>query len=181
MICAKSMADIGPKASPSAHIDLSEYEVVSRGAFQPSRYPMTFDYRGNGSVTIGGACLDAMGNPEYIMTLINTEDKKLLLAERVKTGGRNHMPEGAKVARDEEGAFTFKGCSLFFAKLSELLDIDYSEYGTALFLGKPVEGNKMMFDLTKGVMRNPDDLADGAYNNRATGSSATLKVESNPN
>ena len=168
-------------------IDLSSFEVVKRSAFSRKKHPapnetavldsfaeqwnrvMIFDYGRKGTVTFTKGCLDVLGDPEYILTLIHTEKKILLLAKQDEDDRRHDRPKGIRVEKNEEGAWVMEGCAAFLAKVADMMGWHPGRGTTMLFSGKVKEG-KVMFRLEDALMftaGSADELAEYIVNNAA--------------
>ena len=138
-----------------AEIDTSNFEVVHREAFvmDEAQPAMTLDYSGKGSVTFNEGCLYVIGNPEYVLLLINTEEKKFVLKRWRKLRRREKAPRGYKVETDGKGAFVQEDCMLFLDKLAELMDWKTDSYSRFRFYGMETGDKDMiLFNLEDAVM-----------------------------
>ena len=168
-------------------IDLSSYEVVKRDAFSRKKhYPsddtavlnicadqwnrvMIFDFSRKSSVTFTKGCLDALGDPEYVLILIHPEKKIMLLEKQEEDDRRHDRPKGIRVERNEEGAWVMEGCGAFLAKVADMMGWHPGRATTMLFSGKEKEG-RVAFLLEDALMfttGSADELADYIVNNAA--------------
>lgn len=138
-----------------AEIDTSNFEVVHREMFalDKTQPVLTFDFSGKGSVTFNKSSLDAIGDPEYVLHLINPEKKIFALKKWHKIGRRERAPKGVKVERNEEGACVHEGCLPFLTKVAEVMEWKTESYNRFRFFGTGTEDNDMViFHLTEAVM-----------------------------
>ena len=144
MVCPKSLAEP----------DTGNYEVVRREAFarDKSGPAMIFDYSRKGSVTFNKACLDALGDPEYVLLLINTEKKVFVLQRWRKIRRRERLPRGYKVEKNEKGAYVQEGCLPFLTKMAELMDWETGRDSRIRINGIRTDQNMVVFDLAEAVM-----------------------------
>lgn len=168
-------------------IDLSDYEVVKHSAFMKQKpsvsdEPVTqesfadqwnrvmiFDYGGKGTVTFTGGCLEALEDPDYALVLIHPEKKLLVLMKREKGVRHSDQPKGCKVEKNEAGAWVMEGCSVFLAKMADMMDWHPCGGTQMLFSGELIEG-KVVFQLSKAIMfttGSAEELADYIVNNAA--------------
>lgn len=144
MVCPKSLTEP----------DTGNLEVVRREAFarDESGPAMVFDYSRKGSVTFNKACLDALGDPEYVLLLINTEKKMFVLQRWRKIRRRERLPRGYKVERNEKGAYVQEECLLFLTKMAGLMDCETGLDSRIRICGKRTDSNLVVFDLAEAVM-----------------------------
>ena len=144
MVCPKSLTEP----------DTGNLEVVRREAFalDESGPAMVFDYSRKGSVTFNKACLDALGDPEYVLLLINTEKKVFVLQRWRKIRRRERLPRGYKVERNEKGAYVQEECLLFLTKMAGLMDWETGLDSRIRICGKRTDSNLVVFDLAEAVM-----------------------------
>ena len=144
MVCPKSLTEP----------DTGNLEVVRREAFarDESGPAMVFDYSRKGSVTFNKACLDALGDPEYVLLLINTEKKMFVLQRWRKIRRRERLPRGYKVERNEKGAYVQEECLLFLTKMAGLMDWEIGLDSRIRICGKRTDSNLVVFDLAEAVM-----------------------------
>lgn len=144
MVCPKSLTEP----------DTGNLEVVRREAFarDESGPAMVFDYSRKGSVTFNKACLDALGDPEYVLLLINTEKKMFVLQRWRKIRRRERLPRGYKVERNEKGAYVQEECLLFLTKMAGLMDWETGLDSRIRICGKRTDSNLVVFDLAEAVM-----------------------------
>ena len=144
MVCPKSLTEP----------DTGNLEVVRREAFarDESGPAMVFDYSRKGSVTFNKACLDVLGDPEYVLLLINTEKKMFVLQRWRKIRRRERLPRGYKVERNEKGAYVQEECLLFLAKMAGLMDWETGLDSRIRICGKRTDSNLVVFDLAEAVM-----------------------------
>lgn len=168
-------------------IDLSSYEVVKRDAFSRKKHSMRdetamldgfadqwnrvmiFDFSRKSSVTFTKGCLDALGDPEYVLVLVHPEKKVLLLEKQEEDDRRHDRPKGIRVERNEEGAWVMEGCGAFLAKVADMMGWHPGRATTMLFSGKEKEG-RVAFLLEDALMfttGSADELADYIVNNAA--------------
>ena len=154
MVCPKSLTEP----------DTGNLEVVRREAFarDESGPAMVFDYSRKGSVTFNKACLDALGDPEYVLLLINTEKKMFVLQRWRKIRRRERLPRGYKVERNEKGAYVQEECLLFLTKMAGLMDWETGLDSRIRICGKRTDSNLVVFDLAEAVM-----YTDGTDGNEA--------------
>lgn len=134
--------------------DTGNLEVVRREAFarDESGPAMVFDYSRKGSVTFNKACLDVLGDPEYVLLLINTEKKMFVLQRWRKIRRRERLPRGYKVERNEKGAYVQEECLLFLTKMAGLMDWETGLDSRIRICGKRTDSNLVVFDLAEAVM-----------------------------
>ena len=144
MVCPKSLTEP----------DTGNLEVVRREAFarDESGPAMVFDYSRKGSVTFNKACLDVLGDPEYVLLLINTEKKMFVLQRWRKIRRRERLPRGYKVERNEKGAYVQEECLLFLTKMAGLMDWETGLDSRIRICGKRTDSNLVVFDLAEAVM-----------------------------
>ena len=137
-----------------AEIDTSNFEVVHREAFamDEAQPAMTLDYSGNGTLTFNEGCLYAIGNPEYVLLLINTEEKKFVLKRWRKIRRRERLPRGYKVEKNENGAYVQEECMPFLTKMAGLMDWETGRDSRIRICGKRTDSNLVVFDLAEAVM-----------------------------
>lgn len=168
-------------------IDLSDYEVVKRNAFfldkdttshepdpdmacvfgEESDMTMLFDYGGNGTVSFSRSCLDALGDPKYILTLIHIEKRLLVLQGQEEAEIRDKRPRGIRVDKNEDGAWEMDSCISFLSKIADLMDWHPGRGTKMLFEGKVHEG-RVVFLLSDALMfttGSAEELADYIVNN----------------
>ena len=144
MVCPKSLTEP----------DTGNLEVVRREAFarDESGPAMVFDYSRKGSVTFNKACLDVLGDPEYVLLLINTEKKMFVLQRWRKIRRRERLPRGYKVERNEKGAYVQEECLLFLTKMAGLMDWETGRDSRIRIYGARTDQNMVVFDLAEAVM-----------------------------
>ena len=144
MVCPKSLTEP----------DTGNLEVVRREAFarDESGPAMVFDYSRKGSVTFNKACLDVLGDPEYVLLLINTEKKMFVLQRWRKIRRRERLPRGYKVERNEKGAYVQEECLLFLTKMAGLMDWETGRNSRIRINGERTDQNMVVFDLAEAVM-----------------------------
>ena len=168
-------------------IDLSSYEVVKRDAFSRKKHStpdemavldsfadqwnrvMIFDYSRKSSVTFTKGCLDALGDPEYVLILVHPEKKIMLLKKQEEDDRRHDRPKGTRVKKNEEGAWVMEGCDAFLAKMADMMGWHPGRGTTMVFVGKVKEG-KVAFMLEDALMfttGSAEELADYIVNNAA--------------
>ena len=168
-------------------IDLSNFEVVKRSAFSREKHStsdetavldsfadqwnrvMIFDYSRKASVTFTKGCLDALGDPEYVLILIHPEKRIMLLEKQEKGEWKRDRPKGIRVERNEEGAWVMESCGAFLAKVAVLMGWHPGRGTTMLFAGKEKEG-RVAFLLEDALMfttGSADELADYIVSNAA--------------
>ena len=170
-------------------IDLSDYEVVKRSAFFPDKdttshepdpdmagvfgeesdMTMLFDYGRNGTVSFSRGCLDALGDPKYILTLIHIEKRLLVLQGQEEAEIRDKRPRGIRVDKNEDGAWEMDSCISFLSKIADLMDWHPGRGTKMLFEGKVHEG-RVVFLLSDALMfttGSAEELADYIVNNAA--------------
>lgn len=169
--------------------DLGDYEVVKRSAFFPDKdtashelepdmagifgeesdMTMLFDYGGNGTVSFSRGCLDALGDPKYILTLIHTEKRLLLLQAQEEADIRDNRPRGIRVEKNEDGAWVMDSCISLLSKVADLMAWHPGGGTKMLFEGKLYEG-RVVFLLSDAIMftsGSADELTEYLINNMA--------------
>ena len=144
MVCPKSLAEI----------DTSNFEVMRREMFalDKTQAVLTFDFSGKGSVTFNKSSLDALGSPEYVLLLINTEKKMFVLKRWRKIRRRERLPREYKVEKNEKGAYVQEGCLPFLTKMAELMDWETGRDSRIRIYGTKTDQNMVVFDLGEAVM-----------------------------
>ncbi len=166
MICAKRLSEL----------DLSDCEVVKRseccGEYreEPEKDAgeerlagaMMFDFGRPSKVSFDKGCLEAIGNPEYVQVLIHLDMKILLLAKAEKPIKRTKGPQGFRVKKDDNGAFTMEHCDAFLSKVTEMMGW-LPGRATKMFFAGEVHGDRIAFRLFDAVMfisGDTDELAE---------------------
>lgn len=144
MVCTKALAELAT----------GNYEVVRREAFalDKSGPAMVFDYSRKGSVTFNKACLRALGDPTYVLLLINTEKKMFVLKRWRKIRRRERLPRGYKVEKNEKGAYVQEECLPFLTKMAGLMDWETGRNSRIRINGERTDQNMVVFDLAEAVM-----------------------------
>lgn len=82
-------------------IELNDYEVVKREMFQPdpNQPKVILDFEKN-TITVNKACIEAIGNPDYVHFLTKPGRKTLILTNWDEYRKKKDMPEGTRVEKN---------------------------------------------------------------------------------
>ncbi len=135
--------------SERIEINPDEYETVSRSEFSSTtECIMEFCYNQRGTVIFDKGCMESIGNPEYVMTMVSPEKGILILSKWVKIRRRNRtMPRGLKAEYNEKGEFVLNRCRLFLSRLADEMGWKPDLDTRMQFLGKKIDHDKIAFDL----------------------------------
>lgn len=155
-----------------SEIDISKYEVVKRSNFikentqESSAIPvlptesdglMIFDYERPGTVTFSKECLEAIGDPEYVLLTINLKRRVFLLVKVEKEDKISKRHKPCRVERDEEGSFVCENSYGFLSRLAEEMRWHPGSSTKMLFSGE-AHGDRIAFFLDDVIMFNTGDV-----------------------
>ena len=145
---------------------LSNYSMAEQSSFRIPGETMSFDFSKQGTVAFSEDCLDAIGDPEYVLPLISTKTKTFILAGWIRIGPRDGRPKGYRVRKDENGAFVLNNCRQFLTEVAAMMGWRPCEGTKMVFLGESrqyCQDKRMIsFDLHEALMfttSSPDELA----------------------
>jgi len=117
---------------------------------------LVFDFGRKSTVTFSKGCLDALGDPEYVLVMINLEKRTLMLVKAEKGGARSKKPKGYRVEKNDEGAYVMENCDLFLSKVAELMVWKTDRSTKMFFMGRENDG-KVVFELSDVAMYKTGD------------------------
>ena len=109
---------------------------------------LVFDFGRKSTVTFSKGCLDALGDPEYVLVMIHLEKRTLMLVKAEKGGARSKKPKGYRVEKNDEGAYVMENCDLFLSKVAELMVWKTDRSTKMFFMGRENDG-KVVFELSE--------------------------------
>lgn len=130
-------------------VDLTDFEVVKRSAFEQHGKDLLFFNKKNASVTIRKSCLKALGNPAYLQFAVNPETHFLLINGVTDSD----VPDSTELHYDNHGNAAVYDCSIFLEKLFGILSWEPETSYAVEGIQKEIDGVPLfLFDLNCPVI-----------------------------